>query len=186
MRRAKDRKDRMRAPWLLAAALGAALLVGMWLSRRLAAFQARARARADNVRAQRAEKNAEKLLRRHGYRPVAQQARTTYPVQLGTQRVEVSLSADYIVERAGRRYVAEVKSGRQAPRFDHAETRRQLLEYQLGFAVDCVLLVDVEQGVLQEVRFPLSPAASPSIARYLWLAALMAGVGWLLMFGPSQ
>lgn len=37
-----------------------------------------------------------------------------------------------------------MKTGKLAPRLDHAATRRQLLEYRVAFGVDGVLLVDAE------------------------------------------
>jgi hypothetical protein len=69
--------------------------------------------------------------------------------------------------------VAEVKTGTQAPRFEHADTRRQLLEYQLAFEVDSVLLVDVEAGEVREVSFPLAHKAR-RVRLGLWLG-LVAG-----------
>jgi hypothetical protein len=49
--------------------------------------------------------------------------------------------------------VAEVKSGKLAPRIETAATRRQLLEYRVAFDVDGVLLVDEEAGRVSEIVF---------------------------------
>jgi hypothetical protein len=144
------------AMWTLGALL---FLAGAWLASQIARTRARLRGRAHNVRGLRGERDAEKLLRRAGYTIRARQVRCGYAVEVGPESLEVALQADYVVERAGQLLVAEVKTGKHAPRFEHAETRRQLLEYQLAFQADAVLLVDVEGGVLREVRFPVQGRA---------------------------
>ena len=154
-------------------------LAGAWVAGWIAEARARARGRAYNQRGQRGERHAERLLRRAGYTIQARQLRREYAVEVGSETLEVVLQADYVVERGGQRLVAEVKTGRQAPRFEHADTRRQLLEYQLAFEVDAVLLVDVESGGMREVRFPV-PAhpAHKRAARLGWVVA--AGVALAL------
>jgi Holliday junction resolvase len=163
----------------LALALVVALLAcGSWLGRLWSTANARWVGRAHNLRGQRGERQAERLLRRAGYAPCARHVRGSYAVQVGDETIEVALQADYVVERGGRRLVAEVKTGRHAPRFEHAETRRQLLEYQLAFGVESVLLVDVEAGEVREVRFPVASGIAGSRTHVLgWLlAALFAAV----------
>lgn len=63
---------------------------------------------------------------------------------------------DYLVrDLRDRRWVAEVKSGDEAPDPVQRATRRQLLEYAV-LVPDAagVLLVDMEARVLHEVAFP--------------------------------
>jgi hypothetical protein len=74
--------------------------------------------------------------------------------RLDGEPMELELRADYLVEAAGERLVAEVKTGDAAPRLDTAATRRQLLEYSIAFAVDGVLLVCPEAGAIHRVEFP--------------------------------
>ena len=92
--------------------------------------------------------------------------------------------ADYLVARNVERYVAEVKTGRLAPRIDTATTRRQLLEYRLAFDVDGVLLVDAESAKVHRIVFPLPRAQSAGdslTTRILWLAiGLVIGSGAML------
>jgi hypothetical protein len=176
-------------PWLhgLIAVALIGLLVGWLLARSTARWRARVRGRAHNLRGQRGEEAAEALLRRHGYVTISRQERATYLVQLDDRPVNVELCADFVVERAGRRLVAEVKTGQRAPRFEHAETRRQLLEYQLGFGVDAVLLIEIERDRLREVRFPLPEAAiRPPRSSWLWLLAGAAACAyWLAQSGRA-
>jgi Holliday junction resolvase len=157
------------------------LVLGGLLAQKLARLRERRRGRAYNVRGQRGERAAERLLEAHGYTLIARQIETHYPVAVDGDTVEVMLHADFLVARGRERLVAEVKTGRNAPRFQHAETRRQLLEYQLAFGVDSVLLVDVEAALLREVRFPLpEPTRRGGSAGWL-TACLMAGffIYWL-------
>jgi Holliday junction resolvase len=166
-------------PLGLAVGLALALLAcGSWLGHLWRRASARSAGRAHNLRGQRGERQAERLLRRAGYAPCGRHVRGSYAVQVGEETLEVALQADYLVERAGRRLVAEVKTGRHAPRFEHAETRRQLLEYQLAFGVESVLLVDVEAGEVREVRFPVAGGIARSRTHVVaWLlAALFAAV----------
>ena len=125
-------------------------------------------------RARRGELEAESLLAAEGFRIVDRQvrARVQYVVD-GTAR-EAEVVADLLVERRGRRFVAEVKTGERAPDPLARPTRRQLLEYAHAFDGAGVLLVDAEAGVVRTIEVPgRRPAATP----WPWLA-LGVAVGW--------
>ncbi|MBN2196922.1 MAG: hypothetical protein JW751_29225 [Polyangiaceae bacterium] len=122
-----------------------------WLARRLDAWRRRRRAR----RALAAEDAARVLLARHGFLVTHAQAAVDYHLLDDGRPVKVELRADYLVEKAGERLVAEVKTGSRVTRLRHGPTRRQLLEYQLAFAADGVVLVDMEHSRVRRVRFPL-------------------------------
>ncbi len=68
--------------------------------------------------------------------------------------VEAGLRADLLVERRGRVFVAEVKTG-PAARPTAPDTRRQLLEYRIAFDCDGVLLVDMDAERVLRVDFDL-------------------------------
>ncbi len=137
-------------------------------ARRRALASARARGAAGEAR-------AEGLLRRRGFRVLGRQVATSYGVGVDGAHVPVDLRADYLVAHGGRRYVAEVKTGRLAPRIDTPATRRQLLEYRVAFDVDGVLLVDAEADRVHTVEFPLpSGAARRPGGRIGWLVAGLA------------
>lgn len=140
--------------WLVALALGFLLVVQtlrLWIARRRAGFRSR---RRNRIAAQ-AERGAERLLARAGYRVVEVQPRLGWSIEVDGRPEPVQLRADLLVTRRGRRYVADVKSGRIAPDLHTAATRRQLLEYLVAYRTDGVLLVDMEAGEIREVRFPL-------------------------------
>ncbi len=70
------------------------------------------------------------------------------------RRVPYRVRADYLLRKGNKTYVAEVKTGNQAVSFLQSHTRRQLLEYYLVYQPQAVLLVDGEEGKIEEVVFP--------------------------------
>ena len=62
------------------------------------------------------------------------------------------------------------------PRIERAETRRQLLEYQLATGARCVLLVDPDAGTITEVSFPITLPERVSSGSWHVSAALVAAV----------
>lgn len=140
---------------LLAGAL-VALVVGRWLRALRGTWRAKRRAR----RAGSGEEDAAVMLRRAGFTIVARQARTWWTPTVDGEPVETELRADYLVESEGALFVAEVKTGDEAPQLSTAATRRQLLEYQvafhLAFGAHGVLLVCPELNAIHRVQFPLT------------------------------
>jgi hypothetical protein len=130
------------------------------------------RLRLQAGRALDAEAWAARLLGDAGYKVMGAQVRGSYDVLIDGRPFAIALRADYIVERRGLRFVAEVKSGQLAPSLETAATRRQLLEYRIAFDVDGVLLVDGEEGAIHEVVFLAKSRAAPSLSRRTSLAPL--------------
>ena len=96
----------------------------------------------------------------------------------------MELRADLVVHGRGRRWVADVKTGAEAPRLTTQATRRQLLEYRVAYEVDGVLLVDMEEGVVHTVDFDLPSGATGGRSNRVWafVAGVAAGAGlasWL-------
>jgi hypothetical protein len=155
----------------------AVLLLVMALASRSWYLRWRLRRRWSHAR--KVERQAAWLLEDSGYTVLGQQVETSYTVLVDGTPSEVPLRADYLVSRAGRQFVAEVKSGQVAPRLDSAATRRQLLEYMVAFQADGMLLVDGEQRQVHEVTFPMSQpqarkVSSVRFAVYVVLALLVA------------
>jgi hypothetical protein len=127
-------------------------------------------------RARHGEVRAEVLLRAAGYAIVARQAIGSWTVHADGQPLAVDLRADYLVSRDRRRYVAEVKTGRLAPRLETAATRRQLLEYRFAFDVDGVLLVDADAERVSSIEFGAPSARTDQSASSRgWLLAIAIG-----------
>jgi hypothetical protein len=157
-------------PLLLWSLLAAAVVI-IVLSRRLrcqretaranqaAATREQDRGAAAHARALRAvdgELEAFALLERAGYEVLERQVPGSWTVLADGEHVTFGLRADYLVAREGRRYIAEVKTGRLAPRLSHGPTRRQLLEYSAAFDVHGVILVDADAETLTHVEIDLS------------------------------
>jgi len=171
---------------VLALVLLGAKLESMWRKAR-----ERARGRAAVKRGLLAEREAEDFLKAQGYTLVERHTPGSYGLVVDGEPQVVQLKADYLLEKAGKRIVAEVKTGK-AVKIDHPETRRQMLEYQLAFGVESLLLVDMEARTARVVRFPLpkkpapapasSPAAKAQRASRRWTVIAVVGVvlAWLL------
>jgi hypothetical protein len=160
---------------MLGGAAGAVATALVWWSlRRLRVFAASRRAKRRARYALGRERDGEALLRREGYRIVERQARRRYLIHRDGQPMPVELRADYLVRRSGSRYVADVKTGPQAPRLRTPATRRQLLEYRVAYDVDGVLLVDMEAERVHCIDFALPTDTSPR--RMGWLLALALGI----------
>jgi hypothetical protein len=166
------------ASWLFGAVLvlGALLLVQ---SGRLWALRRAPRRRLAEHRRQgaRGELVAERLLREHGYAVAERQVLTRYDLLVDGEAREVTLRADFLVERGGKTYVAEAKGGEVAGRLETIATRRQVLEYCLAFDVEGVLLVDSARGSISLVQLPGRAASTNSSRlRLIVLLALLCAV----------
>jgi hypothetical protein len=159
-------------------AAGLALALALHLAvRALGRGLRRWQARRRQARAVRGERQAERLLDRLGYAIRDRQVATSWAVTCDGEVHEVPLRADLLVERDGKRYVAEVKTGRVAPRLATATTRRQLLEYRVAYDVDGILLVDAEAGRVMHVDFHLPGQPRASWSRLALLAVWCLGLG---------
>lgn len=131
------------------------------------------------------ERRARQLLEGAGYAICGAQVAGSWTVYSDGAPLVVPLRVDYLVAREDQLFVAEVKTGKWAPRLDTAATRRQLLEYRCAFAVDGVLLVDPQVETIQKITFdlPVSRAPERRANRSIWfvcilLAAVAAGLAW--------
>ncbi|MEZ4232272.1 MAG: hypothetical protein R3B89_24050 [Polyangiaceae bacterium] len=126
------------------------LLAREWFSRVWRRFVILRRQR----RAYSLERGALPFLEAQGFFIEAVQARTHYRLLVDGEPEDIELRVDFIVRKRGRRFAADVKTGAEAPRLRNPATRRQLLEYQLAYEVDGVLLVDMEGKAIRCVQFP--------------------------------
>jgi hypothetical protein len=177
--------------WLALLAAGAVIAFQAWRLARLQraahdAFAAAAREdgrlqamRARRERASAGEDSALGLLEAAGYAILGRQVAGAWTVRADGEPLTFGLRADYLVQREGRRYVAEVKTGRLAPRLSHGPTRRQLLEYGSAFDVDGVVLVDADEERLTHVeleRTGRGAASARHVAAIVAILCFSAGV----------
>jgi hypothetical protein len=125
-------------------------------------------------RAQAGERRAASWLEERGFAIVGAQVAVDHPVRVDGRVITLALRADYLVEKGGRRYGVEVKTGAEAPRIETSATRRQMLEYRIAFDVDGVMLVDGETGRIHEVSFPALEGVGQGRGRILRAWPLVA------------
>lgn len=139
--------------WASAASAALVVLLVVWLVARVRVWRSRRKSQRRARLARRGERIAETLLEQDGYQITARQADQRWYVHCDGLAHPIVLRADLLVEKSGKNFVAEVKTGDLAPNLYNAATRRQLLEYSLAYDVEGVLLVDVELGSIQRVTF---------------------------------
>lgn len=157
----------------------ALIVASLWVAARFRRWwERRARVRRA-ARAQAAERDALAVLSEHGFRVLGRQVRQSWGLVADGDPLRFTLIADYVVERGGKRWVAEVKTGERALDLRHGPTRRQLLEYRQAFGADGVLLVDAEGRRLHDVRFFGMGQAAPdgALRRLVLGVALGLGLG---------
>lgn len=100
------------------------------------------------------EIKAGEFLKKKGYEILYYQKEIKYCYETEDEIIEVRLRPDYIVQKRGKKYIAEVKTGEFAPDIKKNKlTRRQVLEY--NFATDNygILLVDIDKEKILEIKF---------------------------------
>ena len=114
------------------------------------------------------EKEAYKVLKKLGYKIVGNNIKYQYSLQINQDFINIGLEIDYLVQKKGKTYIIEVKSGESATKITNSSTRRQILEYSLFIKNDGILLLDMEKEDLQEIIFPIKhknkPRRSPILA----------------------
>lgn len=130
--------------------LGLGFLLAQWWSR----FRSSAAGASANRAGKQAEKRAEKLLKRAGYHIITRQPVARWALLVDGAEVSVRSHADLLVNKGGKTYIAEVKSGIHGCSPTSANTRRQLLEYARVFGVHGVLLVDMRHERVHQVQLP--------------------------------
>lgn len=159
--------------WLLALVLILVATV-LWLVGRDALRRLRTRRRFR--RGAEGELEAARLLMDRGFVIEGVEVAGSYDLLVDGAPVAISVRADYVVRGpCGRRLVAEVKTGKVAPRIEHAATRRQLLEYRHAFAVPAVVLVDADTRQVRLIELP------PEAKSRTWLLSIIAVVAAILM-----
>tara|TARA_Y100001968_G_C19110050_1_gene596755 strand:+ start:208 stop:657 length:450 start_codon:yes stop_codon:yes gene_type:complete len=98
------------------------------------------------------EDKAIELLKNNGYKIIQSQVPLSGTFQIDNQPANFNVRVDYLVEREGVMYMAEVKTGLAAQASNPA-TRRQLLEYAIIGKTDVIVLVDSTLGTVKKIGF---------------------------------
>ncbi len=153
------------------------VLAKYWIVRQIE--NVKSRRRID--RGLRKEREAKGLLVSMGFQIVGEQKEYNYGLRVDGEIVNIKFRIDYLVERHGKIYVVEVKTGEKATSILSSSTRRQMLEYATVVHCDGVLLLDMEMQKLSEIEFP-SPSISKSGQSTCFLCWLILGLslGYIL------
>ena len=130
----------------------ATIVFCLWLGWKLRQLWKRFSFWRQRRRGLRGEARAKKLLKRHGYRIIDSQLTIPGQIHIDDEPCSFDVRPDYLVERKGIQYLAEVKTGEAASPNDR-NTRRQLFEYAALADSDTVILVDATEGTVTTVRF---------------------------------
>ena len=98
------------------------------------------------------ENRAIRLLKKGGYNIIQSQVPLSGNIHIDNRPSSFNVRVDYLVEREGQKYLAEVKTGLAAQASNPA-TRRQLLEYATIGKTDKIVLVDSTLGTVKTIRF---------------------------------
>ena len=177
------------AAWAVA---GAVVVAVLWAAvAALRRWLRRWRGRTRQRRGHAGEARGAALLADAGWRVLGHHPAAELTLEVDGEPLAQPLEADYLCERDGRTLPAEVKTGAAADLAARA-TRRQLLEYAVGYGSGATLFVDADAGTVREVRFPAAPLPprtgprAPAVLAALVVGAL-AGLGagyWLFAARP--
>lgn len=120
-------------------------------------------ARKRTSTSKRAEKRAEKWLKRNGFQIIEKQQGRPLVIQEGKNTHRYLIRTDFLVKKGIHRYIVEVKSGQKNNSVTNRDTRRQLLEYYLAYPGYGIILFDMENKKFSEVKFSLPDLHSRQI-----------------------
>jgi len=120
-----------------------------------------------------AEKEAEKILKKNGYAIIDAQKSKPLLITIGDKVHRYLVRIDYLARKRGRVYVVEVKSGEKIPYITNRETRRQMLEYYLAYQPSGILLLNMKNKNISEVKFQFENIFR---RRMIKIAYFLAGV----------
>jgi hypothetical protein len=138
-------------PYLLMAAVISGFLVGVWLTGFLSRFRLRWLGSKRGRLGRRAEKQAMRVLRRHGYRIEEHQPGFEHTLEVNGRPKSFIVTPDLVVSRENTYYVVEVKRLGKGAGISKAGVRRQVLEYLVASGLPC-LLVSMPEGRIERVN----------------------------------
>ena len=100
-----------------------------------------------------AEKEAGIYLKSKGFEILSSQSVHYHNYKISGENRQAKLMVDYVISKAGKVYLVEVKSGTSAISIENKDTRRQILEYDYTIENDGIFLLDMENKKLQPIEF---------------------------------
>jgi len=118
-----------------------------------------------------AEKEAEKILKKNGYTIIDVQKSKPLLITIGDKIHRYLVRIDYLARKRGKVYVVEVKSGEKIPYITNRETRRQMLEYYLAYQPSGILLLNMKNKSISEVKFQFESTIGQKIIKIVYFLA---------------
>ena len=131
----------------------AAIVIVLWLGWKLRVRWQRFRFWRSRRRGAKGERFAVDLLSKNGYQILSTQIPLDGTIEVDSVPLKFNTRVDYLVEKDGQQFLAEVKTGASASP-SNIITRRQLFEYAHLSHSRKVLLVDATAGKIREIEFP--------------------------------
>ena len=126
------------------------------------------------------ENKAWGFLQDRGYSIVGEQEICYHRYTVNNRNFESKIILDYVVQKKGKKYIVEVKSGKSAISIQDKNSRRQLLEYDFVIENDGIFLLDMENRVMNLVKF-YSKEDNQNLNFYKFLL-IIAVLGTLIPF----
>ena len=177
----------MTAPYviivILSSALGGAVIGSIlfyFLSRTLLSIKMSRRV----TTAQFSQEEAEALLKKKGFKIIGEQKRADIITYVDGKPNLGFVQADFLVEKNGKRYVAEVKAGELVSDPNEPSTRRQLLEYKFAYKPYGILLVDMLDKSIHKIDFELPSYSDDKIFKLILtvlVAIIVLGILWIFV-----
>jgi len=100
------------------------------------------------------EEEARKVLIHNNYKIISHNQKFSYYLKQDNSKIKITIEIDYLVFKNGKKYIVEVKSGNESPKITNRNTRRQILEYYSFIKNDGILLLNMENKTISEIKFP--------------------------------
>ena len=132
--------------------------------------------------AQFSQEEAESLLKKKGFRIIDKQRRADVITYIDGKPNLGFVQADFIVEKNGKKYVAEVKAGEMVSDPTEPSTRRQLLEYKFAYKPYGILLVNMLDRTIHNIDFETPSRSEDKIFRLILgalIVIIVLGIVWV-------
>ena len=135
---------------------------------------------------QASQEEAEALLKKRGFKIIGKQKRADIITYIDGKPNLGFIQADFLVEKEGKKYVAEVKAGELVSNPLEPSTRRQLLEYKFAYKPYGILLVNMLDKTIHKIDFEFPSYSVDKIFRLILTALVVTGQKHVCSTKPFQ
>ena len=132
----------------------ALLVLYLYLRIKLKHYTINKKIKAQLKRGIKKEEEARKVLIQKNYKVISHNQKFSYYLKQDNSKIKITIETDYLAFKNGKKYIVEVKSGKESPKITNRNTRRQILEYYSFIENDGILLLNMENKTISEIEFP--------------------------------